>query len=120
MSPTPALIATIRAVATDLGERAGFDWTATTDLRMAVDEACSTLIGLAHATAQISGVFTLTRDHIHVRLSTRPATRDTVIDTQGFGWRILSALVDELHTGATASTEESADHLVISLSKSSP
>ena len=46
-SATAALIPTIRAVASDLAARADFDLDAISDLRMAVDEACATLVDAA-------------------------------------------------------------------------
>ena len=46
-SATAALIPTIRAVASDLAARADFDLDAISDLRMAVDEACATLVNVA-------------------------------------------------------------------------
>jgi len=47
ISARPALIPTVRAVASDLAGRADFDLDAISDLRMAVDEACTTLVGLS-------------------------------------------------------------------------
>ena len=46
-SATAALIPTIRAVVSDLAARADFDLDAISDLRMAVDEACATLVDAA-------------------------------------------------------------------------
>ena len=129
MSPNPALVATVRAVATDVAGRVDFDWAATADLRMAVDEACSTLVGLADPSATVSCVFTLAHNHIGVRLSTYPATCDAAIDTQGFGWRILTTLVDQLHISRPPTTRTTShtdvggsgavNQLVILLSKNS-
>ena len=52
-SATAALIPTIRAVASDLAARADFDLDAISDLRMAVDEACATLVDAADPTSQL-------------------------------------------------------------------
>src|ERR1700754_4413979 len=47
ISARPVLIPTVRAVASDLAGRADFDLDAISDLRMAVDEACATLVALS-------------------------------------------------------------------------
>ena len=49
----PALIPSVRAVAADLAARADFDLDAVSDLRMAVDEACSALVPLAREGGQL-------------------------------------------------------------------
>ena len=53
----PSLIPTIRAVASDLAARADFDLDAISDLRMAVDEACATLVDVAAPTATLLCAF---------------------------------------------------------------
>src|ERR1700753_2209370 len=66
-SATAALIPTIRAVASDLAARADFDLDAISDLRMAVDEACTTLVDLAAPTSALQTTFLVRFDRIEVR-----------------------------------------------------
>jgi len=68
-SASAALIPTIRAVASDLAARADFDLDAISDLRMAVDEACATLVDVA------GGHFGVD----HLREGTTMTTADLVI-----------------------------------------
>src|SRR3712207_2378660 len=60
-SATAALIPTIRAVASDLAARADFDLDAISDLRMAVDEACATLVDVAAPTSTLQCTFQIGR-----------------------------------------------------------
>src|SRR3712207_252727 len=60
-SGTAALIPTIRAVASDLAARADFDLDAISDLRMAVDEACATLVDVAAPTSTLQCTFQIGR-----------------------------------------------------------
>src|SRR6476619_1967565 len=63
-SATAALIPTIRAVASDLAARADFDLDAISDLRMAVDEACATLVDVAAPETMLQCTFRVHAEHI--------------------------------------------------------
>jgi serine/threonine-protein kinase RsbW len=102
-SARAALIPTIRAVASDLAGRADFDLDAIADLRMAVDEACATLVDLAAPTAQLCCTFRVHSDRIEVHAQVRTDHTDAAISTETFGWRVLQTLADSvsvLHTPA--------------------
>jgi serine/threonine-protein kinase RsbW len=104
-SATAALIPTIRAVASDLAARADFDLDAISDLRMAVDEACATLVDAADPTSQLQCRFLVRPERIRVHAQVQAAKPDTVLSTDTFGWRVLQTLADEvevLHEPATA------------------
>lgn len=104
-SATAALIPTIRAVASDLAARADFDLDAISDLRMAVDEACATLVDAAEPTSQLQCRFFVRPERIRVHVQVQAAKPDTVLSTDTFGWRVLQTLADEvevLHEPATA------------------
>jgi serine/threonine-protein kinase RsbW len=96
ISAQPALIPTVRAVASDLAGRADFDLDAISDLRMAVDEACNTLIGFTSDDGVLVCRFSVAADSIEVTVSTRAASADAKIGTDSFGWRVLETLADEV------------------------
>jgi serine/threonine-protein kinase RsbW len=98
----PSLVATVRTVAADLAGRADFDLDAIADLRMAVDESCAALLVLANSRAPLCCRFTLERAAIHARISVQPAQRNARVPTSGFGWQVLSVLVEQLHAHSSA------------------
>ena len=77
-SATAALIPTIRAVASDLAARADFDLDAISDLRMAVDEACATLVDAADPTSVLQCRFLVRPERIRVHAEVESAKPDTV------------------------------------------
>jgi serine/threonine-protein kinase RsbW len=114
ISARPALIPTVRAVASDLAGRADFDLDAISDLRMAVDEACTTLVGLASPEVMLSCKFILADNRIEVTVSTT-ADSGCAVNTESFGWRVLETLADEVHTGRGLDSDPEA--LMIQLTK---
>ncbi|HEY4006925.1 MAG TPA: ATP-binding protein [Pseudonocardia sp.] len=115
ISARPALIPTVRAVASDLAGRADFDLDAISDLRMAVDEACTTLVGLAADDGVLSCRFVLADDRIEVAVTTQAAKAEATISTDSFGWRVLETLADEV--SAARAADGDAESLTIRLSK---
>jgi serine/threonine-protein kinase RsbW len=95
-SATAALIPTIRAVASDLAARADFDLDAISDLRMAVDEACATLVDAADPTSVLLCRFLVRPERIRVHAQVQSAKPETVLSTDTFGWRVLQTLADEV------------------------
>jgi serine/threonine-protein kinase RsbW len=93
---TAALIPTIRAVASDLAARADFDLDAISDLRMAVDEACATLVDVAAPGSGLRCRFRVDNDSIHVTAEVRAAGGDATVATDTFGWRVLQTLTDDV------------------------
>ena len=89
----PALIPSVRAVAADLAARADFDLDAVSDLRMAVDEACSALVPLALAGGQLRCGFTVLDGSV-VAVARVPVERATTLRQDTFGWRVLTTLTD--------------------------
>jgi serine/threonine-protein kinase RsbW len=104
-SATAALIPTIRAVASDLAARADFDLDAISDLRMAVDEACATLVDVAAPETMLQCTFRVHAEHIEVHAHVRGSTADAAVSTDTFGWRVLQTLADHVE----ALRQESAD-----------
>jgi serine/threonine-protein kinase RsbW len=93
---TAALIPTIRAVASDLAARADFDLDAISDLRMAVDEACATLVDIAAPGSSLRCAFSVHDERIGVEAEVDVAGPDMTVSTDTFGWRVLQTLADEV------------------------
>ena len=97
MAADPTQLSIVRAVAADIAMRQDFDLDSIEDLKLAVDEACSTLIGLAAPAAVLSARFVVTDGA--VRVATQVVTkRSAPPDRESFGWRVLTALVDSVTT----------------------
>jgi serine/threonine-protein kinase RsbW len=115
ISARPALISTVRAVASDLAGRADFDLDSISDLRMAVDEACTTLVGLTSGDGELSAKFVLNPDRIEVVVMTPTPAAGAEVRTDSFGWRVLQTLADEV--SAARGLDGAPDALVIRLTK---
>ena len=89
----PALIPSVRAVAADLAARADFDLDAVSDLRMAVDEACSALVGLAASGGRLRVGFNVGDGTIEVVCHV-PVDGERTLRQDTFGWRVLATLTD--------------------------
>jgi serine/threonine-protein kinase RsbW len=97
------LIPTIRAVASDLAARADFDLDAISDLRMAVDEACATLVDVAAPGSSLRCTFDVREELIRVHAEVDTADAVTPVSTDTFGWRVLQTLADEVELEANGS-----------------
>jgi serine/threonine-protein kinase RsbW len=100
----------IRSLAASIAMRADFDLDSIADLRLAVDEACSTLITQGAPNAALTCSFKVSGDEIRFTV-TVPSTRDAKPSSDSFGWRVLSTLTD--HTATWVDGPDDADtHLV--------
>jgi serine/threonine-protein kinase RsbW len=115
---SPTLIPTVRVVASDLAARADFDLDAISDLRMAVDEACATLVGVATGESVLTCRLTLMSDRIDVEVtvSGAPGAQLSDVPTNTFGWRVLQTLADEVRV-VQRTDDEGADLVGIRLGK---
>jgi serine/threonine-protein kinase RsbW len=105
-----AYVAVPRAVVGNLAARNDFTVDAIDDLRIAVDEACALL--LPHASdGRVECVFTVDRPTMVVTVSAH-VPEGWKPDTSGFGWTVLSALVD------SADVENDGKVLAITLTAS--
>jgi serine/threonine-protein kinase RsbW len=95
-SASAALIPTIRAVASDLAARADFDLDAISDLRMAVDEACATLVDVAAPDSALRCAFSVRGGVIEVEAQVETTGPEATVSTDTFGWRVLQTLADEV------------------------
>lgn len=107
----PEQLAVMRAVVGDLAMRADFDVDSIADIRLAVDEACSSLVRLAAASASLvcrfqSGAEGLTVTAEVISSESSGPRKDT------FSWRVLSALTDSVSTSVEATADTAGSHLV--------
>lgn len=116
-SARAALIPTIRAVASDLAARADFDLDAISDLRMAVDEACATLVDVAAPTSPLQCTFVVYPERIRVHAEVRAAGPESSVSTDTFGWRVLQTLADDVQVQHTPGVDGERAVLGIRLDK---
>jgi serine/threonine-protein kinase RsbW len=94
----------IRSLASSIAMRADFDLDMIADLKLAVDEACSTLITRAVPETRMVCQFALDKGELRFTASVVSAS-DTLPSTSSFGWQVLTTLTDsasswiEGHTG---------------------
>lgn len=94
--PTTATqLPAVRAMAADLAMRMDYDLDAVEDLRLAVDEACATLVLVAEGDARLTVVFETTRSGLHIDAWV-PTAEGTDVPRDGFGWAVLETLVDSV------------------------
>lgn len=106
-----AQLAVLRAVVGDLAMRADYDVDSIADLRLAVDEACSSLVRLADSEATLVCRFHTGEDHLSVVAQ--------VLSADGFGprkdtfsWRVLSALADTVSSSVESDPAANGSNLV--------
>ena len=105
----PEALVTVRTVAGDLAARAEFPLDAVDDLRLAVDEACTCLAGLARPGTKLTVTFTVDDDRITVTSSVS-TTGPTGLPTTTFAWRVLTVLADDVRVLSEAPTAPGEAH----------
>lgn len=113
----PEQLPVMRAVVGDLAMRADFDVDTIADLRLAVDEACSSLVRIAAERSQLVGRFRTENDVLEFTAEVNsPDASGPRKNT--FSWRVLSALSDDVASSVQESEEHADGHVVrIQLSK---
>lgn len=101
----PALVFMARTVASEVARLAGFDLDATSDLRMAVDELCNTLIPSTSPGSVLTCSFVSVAGRVQVVATVPAAPSDAMVDTQSWGWRVLRTLFDEVMVSCLESGE---------------
>ncbi|GAA2346946.1 anti-sigma regulatory factor [Saccharopolyspora halophila] len=109
-------LAVMRAVVGDLAMRADYDVDTIADLRLAVDEACSSLVRLAAEEATLVCRFLSGSDQLSVAAEVRSTDafgprKDT------FSWRVLSALADAVSTSVESDPANGSNLVRIELTK---
>ncbi|WP_245849133.1 ATP-binding protein [Lentzea kentuckyensis] len=98
MAADPTQLSIVRAVAADIAMRQDFDLDSIEDLKLAVDETCSTLITMAADDAVLSCHFAVDGKgavHVSAKIAGKSAAGP---DEGSFGWRVLTALADSVET----------------------
>lgn len=96
----------IRSLTSTIAMRADFDLDAIADLKLAVDEASSTLITRAAPAAVLRCGFTVSKDQIRFVVSIVTAS-DAKPSSDSFGWRVLTTLTD--HTNCWVENGQGGD-----------
>lgn len=107
----PTRLAVMRAVIGDLAMRADFDVDSIADMRLAVDEVCSSLIRLADPASKLVCRFRTEDNGLSIAAEVHSADgleprKDT------FSWRVLSALADSVSTSVSSDPAATSSHLV--------
>jgi serine/threonine-protein kinase RsbW len=89
----------LRLLAEGISARAQFDLTAIADMKLAVNEAATSLIRGVSPGASLDCWFTRCQDALTMTLSTVARSQGT-LDTETIGWRLLVAVTDSLATRA--------------------
>jgi serine/threonine-protein kinase RsbW len=100
---TPSHLPVLRTLSADLAARLDFNLDEVADLRMAVDEAAAGLVAKAAGPTHLTVHFKAESGTLRVVASAQTTDgaeppRDT------FGWRVLTALVDEVDTSSDPAT----------------
>lgn len=107
-----ARVSTVRAVAADVALRADFDLDAVSDLRLAVDEACATVLTNAKPDGMLICRLLIRQDLVEINATAAtfngtPPPKDTL------GWHMLQVLADSVHWWTTEENGELLMHVRI-------
>lgn len=104
-------LSVLRAVVGDLAMRADFDVDTIADLRLAVDEACSSLVRRAAPDVWLLCRFRCGTDGL--ALTAEVTSNDSsALRTDTFSWRVLSALTDTVASSVQAAEDGAGKHVV--------
>ncbi|MBP2330780.1 serine/threonine-protein kinase RsbW [Kibdelosporangium banguiense] len=87
----------IRSLAATIAMREDYDLDFVADLKLAVEEACSMLVGAAWPGTELRCRFRVGKNTIGLQASAL-STVDALLDTTSFGWRVLTTLADTAST----------------------
>lgn len=88
-------LAVLRTLIVAVGTFSDLDLDAVADLRLAVDEACTQLIGSATPDATLVVIVDPRDDAVVVEASTTCASNEVLIEGS-FSWHVISSLVDDV------------------------
>lgn len=91
-------LALLRTMVVAVGTFSDLNLDAVSDLRLAVDEACTALIGSATNEAMLEVVVDPRKDVVVVEAWTTCDARDEVVSEGSISWHVLSSLTDDLRT----------------------
>jgi serine/threonine-protein kinase RsbW len=101
---TPTQLPAVRAMAGDLAMRMDYDLDSVEDLRLAVDEACATLVLVGAGDSPLTVVFETTRSGLHIDAWV-PTEEATDVPRDGFGWAVLQTLADNVEGRAVTQAD---------------
>jgi serine/threonine-protein kinase RsbW len=103
--PETGSVQVLRAVMASVAARMNMPFDGIEDLRLAVDEACAWLLGLAHEATSMTLRLRPMDDRLEAVVSIDAAGRAWPPPDleQSLSWRVLSALVDDVSLDAAAS-----------------
>jgi serine/threonine-protein kinase RsbW len=90
-------LAVVRTVVAAIGTFEDLDFDAVSDLRLAVDEACTRLVRSAVPNSTLVVAVRPTDHEVVVEVSTTCTTED-ILTPGSFSWHVLSSLTDEVTT----------------------
>lgn len=102
----------IRSLTSSIAMRADFDLDAIADLKLAVDEACSTLITRAAPDATLRCTFKVNKDEIRFVVSIR-STDGSRPSSDTFSWRVLTTLTDHAESWVEPADEQHEVHIEV-------
>ncbi|MGH3097050.1 MAG: ATP-binding protein [Streptosporangiales bacterium] len=105
-----------RAVAANIAACGDLDIEAVDDMKMAMDEACSSLIARATAGSPLECLFHTAGTRINVRLRVRAAAADP-LDQSCFAWHVVSTLTDSAGTWVVPTPSGDGYYVYVDLSK---
>jgi serine/threonine-protein kinase RsbW len=93
-------LSAVRALAADLAYEMDMNLDAVSDLRLAVDEACSALVQLAAPDSVMTCSFAVAREAVTVRVSV-PSENEHGPSRRDFSWQVLTTLADDARSEVT-------------------
>lgn len=110
-------VATVRAIATDIAIREDFDIDAISDLKLAVDEACATVLAKGKPDGLLVCRLLVTPEHVEVR-ATAATDNGYPPSNESLGWHMLQVLTDSAHCWTTGVGEDRRIHVRFTKSRS--
>lgn len=105
VAATVSQLPIVRGLAETLVLLSDFTLDEVADIRLAVDETCSTLIELAAPGSQLRCRFMVGLEDLHVRVEGLAAT-SKLPDQRSFGWHVLRTLTDSIDVAQQPYDEE--------------
>jgi serine/threonine-protein kinase RsbW len=111
ITAAPSHLSVVRAVAVDIAMRQDFDLDEISDFKLAVDEACSTLVALAVPEAVLSCRFHARDGEVQVHTTVLSA-QATGARQDTFGWKVLTTLTDSASSRVEQAAADPGGYLV--------
>ncbi len=97
-------LSAVRALAADLAYQVDMNLDAVSDLRLAVDEACSALVQLAAPASVMTCWFAVSADGVAIRVSV-PSESGQGPSRGDFSWQVMTTLTDGVHSEVTSGAD---------------